>query len=206
MTNVRGIITENIRDTIRLGLLIYDVESARVGTVESVNLDTGWFTARTEAFPEPVKTLCLPFSLITNIDPHDLFVSKTRDELLASYTAPPRRTVTAVKEDGKETAITTEPSGYDGSPIVVERKQIDRLKTRIAVGQRVSTSDMVDLGTITEYDRGTGWMRVEKGILAAKSAVMIPVTLVDSIDPDMQQVYLAVSESDMQRMTHLEPA
>jgi len=206
MSNFEGLITENIADTIRPGLIIYDVEATKVGSVEMVDLDAGWFTATTDSFPDPARSLYLPFSLITNIDPHDLFVSRTRDELLASYTTTPPRTVTTVENGPSETAITYEVSGYGGEPIEVDRAQIDSLKAQIAVGQSVCTSDMTNLGTIKQYDAATGWMLIERGILAGKHDIMVPVTVVDSVDTEVMQVYLSVTQDDLQRMQRPNPA
>ena len=52
----------------------------------------------------------------------------------------------------------------------------------------------------------TGWMLVEKGVLSAKHDLMVPLTVVDDANPDTHEVYLAVSQADLERMQHLEPA
>lgn len=202
MANVEGIITENINTTIDPGLTVYDAEGKKVGSVETVDRDTGWFTVSAGDFSD--REFYLPYSLITNIDQHEMFVSRTEDELRANYANPPARSSLVEDVDGKTTAITSEPSGYDGTPIVVERARIDKLKKHIKVGSHVYTSDTKDLGKIKQYDALTGMMMVEKGFFS-KHDLVVPVTLVDYVDEDSHDVYLAFSQADVQRMQHLEP-
>ncbi|MBV9279585.1 MAG: DUF2171 domain-containing protein [Chloroflexi bacterium] len=204
MANIEGIITQDIRNTIAPGLTVYDNESKKVGTVDDVDRATGYLMVHSNPFAE--QDLFIPFSLITNIDPRELYLSRSRDELHRDYANPPARSTLVVDEDGKETATTTEASGYDGSPIVVDQARIDHLKKRIATGDHVYTADMVDLGTIKQYDPATGWMLVDEGIMSGKHDLMVPVTVVDNVDRDAQLVYLAVSRADLQRMQHVEPA
>lgn len=204
MANVDGIVTENIANTIAPGLSVYDNEGKKVGSVDNADRMNGYFMIQTNPFSE--KDLYVPFSLITNIDQRDLFLSISKDELHRDYTNPRPRTTVVEAVNGRENAITTEPSGYDGAPIEVERAKIDKLRERIATGDHVFTSEMTDLGTIKQYDPVTGWMMVERGILSGKHDLMVPVTLVDDVDRDTDEVYLAVSQSDLQRMQHVEPA
>jgi len=203
MANIEGMITEDISNTIALGQTVYDNESTKVGTVDGVDRQTGYLMVESNPFSE--KDLYIPFSLITNIDPRELYVSQSKDELHSDYANPPARSTLVEDVDGKETATTTEPSGYDGTSVVVKQAKIDYLKKRIATGDHVFTSDMVDLGSIKQYDPATGWMMVEKGVMS-KHDLMVPVTVVDSVNRDSREVYLVASQADLQRMQHLEPA
>jgi hypothetical protein len=103
-------------------------------------------------------------------------------------------------------ATTTEPSGYDGAPIVVDRARINQLRERIAIGDDVYTPEGAGLGRVTRYDPATGWMLVEWSSLSGKHGLMVPVTVVEDVDTDEHAVYLAVSKADLRRMQHLEPA
>jgi hypothetical protein len=203
MANIEGTITEDISNTIAPGQTVYDNEGTGIGTVDSVDRQTGYLMVESNPFSE--KDLYIPFSLITNIDPRELYLSLSRDELHSEYANPPARDTLVEDFDGKTTATTTEPSGYDGTPLVVEQAKIDHLKKRIATGDQVFTSDMVDLGAIKQYDPATGWMMVEKGVMS-KHDLMVPVTVVDSVNRDSREVYLVASQADLQRMQHLEPA
>jgi hypothetical protein len=211
MANIDGIITEDIRQTIAPGHTVYDREGKKAGTISMVYYDTGYFSVEPAPFsdrrrPFSDKDLHVPFHLITNIDPRELFLSVSRDELQRDYANPPPSSTFVKDVDGRQVATTTEPSGYTGAPIVVERVRIDQLKKRIAVGDHVYTSELTDLGTIKRYDALTGWMLVEKGVLSDKHDLMVPVTVVDDVNRETNEVYLVASEADLQRMQHVKPA
>jgi hypothetical protein len=203
MTNVEGTVTEDINETIAPGLAVYDEESKKIGLVGNIDHETGWFTVETSEFTD--KDLYIPFSLITNIDPRDLFLSGTKDELRTTYANPPARSTLVEEVDGKATAITRERSGYDGSTVEVDRARIDKLKKHIVVGSDVYTSDSVELGTIKQFDSESGMMAVEKGIFS-KHDLVVPIDVVDYVDENTHDVLLAQSRADVERMQHLEPA
>lgn len=204
MPNIDGIITEDVASTIALDQTVYDNDGKKVGTVDNINRDTGYLIVAINPFSE--KELYVPFRLITNIDPREMYLSLSKEELRRDFSDPPPRSTLVDRVDGRETAITTEPSGYDGVPIVVEQASIDRLKRRIAVGYHVYTMEMTDIGKIKRYDPVTGWMLVEKGPQFDKHDLMVPVTVVRNVGPDSHEVFLAVSRADLDRMQHLEPA
>lgn len=204
MKNFEGIVVEDIPGTVTTGQTVYDNAGKKVGTVDAVDANTGYVMVQANPFSE--KDMYIPFRLITNVDPRELFLSVSRDEVRRDYAGLPPRSTQVADLDGTETAVTTEPSGYDGSPIAVERVKIDQLRSRIAVGYQVYTTDMTDLGKITRYDPVTGWMLVEKGVGPNKRNLMIPVTLVDFVDPGSSAVSLVASAADLERMPHHEPA
>jgi hypothetical protein len=195
-------ITEDVAASITLGQTIYDVEGEKVGTVDDIDRTTGWFKA--EVNPLSDKELHIPFKLIRSIDPKELYLSRTKDELRREYTNPPART-TRLEPIGDETVATTrEASGYDGSPIVVDEANVEKNRKRIGIGYLVVTEDEVDLGNIKQYDPTTGWMLVGKTALG-KNDLLLPVTVVSRVDRQFGEVHLAVSAADLQRMKHLEP-
>lgn len=196
MSNVDGIISENIKETIAPGLAVYDLEGKKVGSVHSIDRETGWFTVSTSAFSH--KELYIPFSLITSIDPRELFLSRSKEELQTANGAPPARSSMVEDIDGTSSAVTNEPSGYDGASIVVERVGIDQLKTQIVVGSHVYSSDMKNLGKIKTYDAGRGVMTVESGIFS-KHDLLVPVTVVDYVDKASHDVYLSYAQADLER-------
>jgi hypothetical protein len=206
MANVEKPVSERVRETIAIGLTVYDNKGEKVGKVENFDRDTGYMTVRFNPFPE--KVLYIPVRLITNIDPRELYLSLSRDELHRDYAHPPPRSTRIQVEYGLEVAVTTEPSGYDGRPVVVQRAAIDDLKKAIAVGDRVLTSDLTELGTITQYDPTKASMWVARDVATAwkDPALEVSVTLVDVVDRDTQVVYLVSSEADLQRMERIKPA
>ena len=204
MANIDGIITEDIGETIAISQTAYDNDGRKVGTVDFVDRANGYVLIQTNPFAS--RDLYIPFSLITNIDPRELYLSLSRDELKSGYADPPARFTMIGSVGGKEAAITIEASGYGGSPVVVERSKIHKLKKRVAVGARVFTSDMVDLGTVSRYDPATGWMMIDNGGPFGGPNLLLPVTIVEDVDTDSQYVYLVFSQADLERRQHLEPA
>ncbi len=195
-------ITEDIGNSITMGQTIYDVESEKVGTVDEVDRATGWFKAEVNPFSD--KELYMPFKLITNIDPKEVYLSRTKDELRRDYTNPPARSTRVDTVLGEKVATTREASGYDGAPIVVDEANVEKNRKRIGEGYLVVTSDEVDLGTIKQYDPTTGWMLIGKTALS-RNELLVPVTVVDDVNRQFAEVHLAVSAADLNAMKHLEP-
>jgi hypothetical protein len=180
------------------------VESKKVGTVDDYDRATGYLTVRSSSFSD--QDLSIPFSAITHIDPREVFVSKFRDELHREYSnRPPRSTVveeTIDLDTGEDDsrAITSEPSGYDGTPVVVDRANIGQLAHHIAPGFQVYTAELEDIGTVKQYDRETGQILVERGLFT-KRTMVVPVALVDLVDRNERNVYLAVTSADLRRQS-----
>ncbi|HLJ67199.1 MAG TPA: hypothetical protein VKX16_07545 [Chloroflexota bacterium] len=211
MTTVNGIVFQNIKQAIAPELSVYDNAGTKLGEIDEVDRETGYFTVKMPPFADMERafdktTLVVPFRLITNIDPRELYLALCRDELLAQYANPPARSVVVEGAVGSETAVTSEPSGYDGSPMVVEQVFINSLRNRLTVGDHVLAADGVDLGTIKRYDSLTGWMLVEKGPPPRKHDVMVPVWVAAHVNEEAHQVRLVTSQADLQRMQHMEPA
>jgi hypothetical protein len=204
MANLEGTVTEDIIDTISVGQKVYDSDDRQCGTVDWVDLEHGYVLVAPN--PVSVKEYFIPFHLITSIDPHELYVSVDKDELHRDYSRPPARTTSVANVDGAEIATTTEPDGYGGAPIVADRVRVDELKRLIAVGDRVYTSDLIELGTIKRYDPVTGWMLVERGPRFARLNLMVPVTIVADVVDDANEVYLAISQHDFNCLRLPEPS
>lgn len=203
MADTKGTITEEVASSIALGQTIYDNAGQRVGTVDDLDRATGWLTSEVNPFSD--AALYIPFNVITNIDPKELYLSRSKEELRRDYTSPPARTTQVDKVAGETVATTWEPSGYDGTPLIVAEAKLDKLRDRITVGDLVLTADMVDLGSIKRYDGTTGWMMIGKS-LQARNDLLVPITLVSHVDSDVHEVYLAASRADLRGMQHLEPA
>ncbi|HZT96540.1 MAG TPA: hypothetical protein VFB34_06850 [Chloroflexota bacterium] len=211
MNTVGGIVSEDIRNTIAIGQSVYDSDGKNIGDVDMIDRTSGYFTIYARPMAEkrdnPLldRHFYVPFRLITNIDPRELYLSLSRDQLDQGYVNPPARSTTVEYVAGHEVAVTTEQSGYTNTPLVVDRVRIDELRHLIEVGDRVFTSELADLGTITKYDPVTGWMLVEQRQLSGRRHLMVPVTVVDYVNHASQEVYLVVSGADLQRLQHLEP-
>ncbi|MEA2636909.1 MAG: hypothetical protein QOJ33_731 [Chloroflexota bacterium] len=202
MADTKGTITEDVAGNIALGQKIYDVAGERVGTVDDLDRPTGWMKAEINPFSD--RELYIPFKSVTSVDPRELYLSLSRDELLRQYANPPARTTHVESTLGETVATTRQPSGYTGALMVVEEANVDKIRKRVTVGDLVLTSDQIDLGTIKRYDGATGWMMIGKG-LQARNDLMVPITVVSHVDRDVSEVYLAASRADLRGMQHLEP-
>src|SRR5579884_2701625 len=118
MTNLHGIITEDIETAIKPGLTVFDREGAKVGTVDMIDRFTGYFMVHENERSE--TDLSVPFRLIKSIDPREIFVSRTKSDLQQEFSGPPPTTTKVMRDGDREMAITTQPSGYDGLPLVID--------------------------------------------------------------------------------------
>lgn len=192
----------DIWDHLSIRQEVYDSSSKMVGVVVGFDRRTGWIVV--EAGPEHERTLYLPFRLVTNIDHRELYLSRTRDDLVRDYRAPPQRTIEVREVAGQTRARTTEPSGYDGSPLVVHEADVGELRRSVEYGEHVWTSDQVDVGTVELYDETSGFMIVEKGVLSALD-LLIPIALVEDVERRSGDVRLVASRADLLRMRRVEP-
>ena len=156
--NTTAVITVDASDLLKPLQKVFDSDNAKVGEVTDVDLITG----RVTITPTPLsaKHYYVPVSLITHIDPRELFVGVTKEELKRDYAAPPTRTTSVVGEGAAQAAVTTQPSGYSGDAVVVEQARVAELRTQIHTHFRVFTSDGVELGIVREYDPTTGLRRL----------------------------------------------
>lgn len=187
-----------ISDTIAVDQNVFDNTSTKVGTIDSIDYATGWLTIAAGTLG--THELYVPFKLITFIDPHELFLGASKDELTRDYSSPPGRTTAVAGEGAAATSTTTEPSGYDGAPVVVNAATVAEVRNKIAPGFEVYTSDMAMLGTVNQYDPTTGLMMLDKGPLSDHE-VVVPITVVNEVDTSLAQVVLTASEADVKKMT-----
>jgi hypothetical protein len=192
---------EDVADSMSIGQDVYDSASERVGVVGGFNRRTGWIVV--ETCPVYAKELYVPFRLVTNIDERELYLSRTRDLLVRGYAAPPPRTIEVREVAGRTLALTSEPSGYDGSPLVVHELDVDQVRRCVATGDRVWTSDRVAVGRIEQYDPTTGFMVVAKGVFSRQD-LMIPVAVVEDVERHSGDVRLVASRAELLRMLRLE--
>ena len=195
-------ITQDVASNLIPEQTVYDITGEKVGTVDDIDRDTGWF--KTEVNPFSDKELYIPFNLVTTIDPNEVYLSRTKAELHRDFVNPPARKTEVEKVAGEEIATTSQASGYDGRSVVVDEVNLGKLRKRIGEGYVVTTSDNVSLGTIKRYDATTGWILVGK-TGPNRYDVVIPVTVVSRVDRQFAEVHLAVSEADINAMKHLEP-
>jgi hypothetical protein len=193
-----AILSENVRDWLRLDQRVFDRENAAVGTVDAFDHGTGWMMVGTNRLDE--RAIYIPFRLIATIDPRELYLSATRAELERDYRQPPARSTTVREEANRTIATTVEPSGYDGEPLIVKRTRLDLVADRIAEGDRVLTADGTGLGVVKSYDPTSGVIHVERGSLI-RHTLHLPIRIVDHVERATGEVYLVIREADLPRVS-----
>ncbi len=199
MTNT---IAPDVGRMIKPGLGVYDRGGRKVGFVDYAGEAHGWM--QVESSELDLHKVWVPYRLVKSVDDREVIVTVSNLELHSEYGEPPARTVKVEKRDGRTFAVTTEPSGYDGEPVVVNEVELGKTRELLALGQQVWTSDDVEVGKIKEFDATMGYVLVEHGALARKRDLLIPVHLVADVDRDNAQAKLAVRDADLKRMRRLE--
>jgi hypothetical protein len=189
-------LVENIDHYLEDGMPVYDVNSDKVGNVKMYSATAGYLMVGSGAFGH--ENLYIPFRLITNIDPQEIFLSETKDVLTAQYTQPPKiSTITeerlVTEPDGtlasKKREVQLVSSGYDGLPATTNVVDAKKIGHRLAVGMAVYDADIVRVGDITQYDTARHLMTVEKGIFKPR-VLIVPFSAVERVEPDTFTVYL----------------
>ena len=195
---------------------VYDVNGDEVGTVTAYDNTTGWVEVQ-RGILRPTD-FYIPFSAIAQIDSQRIELALSSDMLLHDFRSPPPRTTVIAPEVDSATgaaetmAITSEPSGYDGTPVVTARTNVERIKAQIAAGihANAATGDALHLyavdgervGSLKGYDPRTGWMVVEH----VRHDRHVPVAVVGSVNLDAGEIYLAVTKTDLERLDAIPPA
>ena len=196
--NVEGVITVDVRDTLALDQNVFDSMSKKIGEVSYVDDETGWFTIA--AGPMYETQYFVPMTMVKYIDPNELFLSATKEDIQRDYSTPPPRTTSVEGEGPAARATTRQQSGYEDASVVVHQARLDDLRTMIDVGLRVYTADMVYLGKVREYDSATGLIMLDKG-RTSKHDIVVPITMIDRVEAETHEIVLIASKTDVERIT-----
>lgn len=189
-------LVEHIDHYLEDGMPVYDVNSDKVGTVKMYSATAGYLMVGSGAFGH--ENLYLPFRLITNIDPQEIFLAETKEVLTARYTQPPRITThteerLVTEADGtlaaKKRDVQLVTSGYDGLPTTTNLVDAKKIGHRLAIGMAVYDADAVRVGDVTQYDTVRHLMTVEKGLVKPR-VLVVPFSAVERVEPDTFTVYL----------------
>jgi ribosomal 30S subunit maturation factor RimM len=206
------IVVENIDQYLEDGMPVLDMNGERVGDVKMYSTAAGYLMVGTGAFED--KNLYIPFRLIRNIDPHDLFLLAAKDTLAAQYTQPPTlKTVVETRlVPGPHGTMTQQArevqmvqSGYDGQPAELDSVDVGSIADRLAVGMAVYDVEGTRLGDITQYDTSRSLLVVEKGIFKPR-VLFVPFSAIQSIDRDTLTVYLSLPQDVLVKEHAMLPA
>jgi ribosomal 30S subunit maturation factor RimM len=205
-------VVENIDQYLSDGMSVFDANGDRVGTVKMFSTAAGYLIAGQG--PLTRKDLYIPFRLIRSIDPHDIFVSETRDALASRYAQPPAIT-TAVEHrlvPGPAGSIMPHTfqvqvveSGYDGAPAALSSVDVLSVANSLAIGMAVYDVEGVRLGDLTQYDNARSLLVVEQGIFNPR-VLFVPFSAIQTVDPDAFTVYLSLPRDVMVKEHAMLPA
>lgn len=197
MINDEGVITLNITEYMDYGLNVFDRNTRKIGTIFAYESVPGYMVVRPHHLSH--RLFHIPFHTVTHIDPREVFISLARAELRYLDQNPPPRSTDRVSGEGDDRAIATEPSRHTSVPVAADDLAADRMVNHVAAGFRVLSSELEDLGTITQINQRDGQMLIESGV-ASGDARMVPVTFLDFVDREDRLVYLVISTTDFQRL------
>jgi sporulation protein YlmC with PRC-barrel domain len=194
--NTQQTLVENIDLNLADGMPVYDMNGDKVGDVKMYSTTAGYLMVEHGAFDQ--QDLYIPFRLIRSIDPHDLFLSESKETLFANYTQPP--TISTMSEQrlviGPDGALVSEKrdvqmvqSGYDGLPATTNSVDVQDVTDRLAVGMAVYDVNGERLGDVSQYDVPRRLLVVEKGIFHPR-ALFVPFSAIQIVNREDLTIYL----------------
>jgi ribosomal 30S subunit maturation factor RimM len=191
---------------------IYDSNSEQIGHVKMFSTVAGYLIVGHG--PVEKDNLYIPFRLIQNIDPREIFLSEPKQTLLAGYATPPKiSTLTehrlvrtpdrGLKTESRQAQIVQ--SGYDGLPARINSVDTDSIAHRLAVGMAVYDASGARLGDVTQYDAARSLFAVESRIFKPQ-VLFVPFSAIQSIDGEAFTVHLALPRDVIVKSHSMLPA
>jgi hypothetical protein len=165
------------------GMDIYDVDGAKVGTVVRYDKQLGYF----ETQGTFSGSRYIPFWALASIGPSGAYLNVTKSTVSDVYNHMPKVTPD-LTAGGRLAGGGTVQSGYTGRTVPLDAEALKLVQAEIHIGTTVLDADNENLGTLQAYDRGTGYMRIEKDGFTVKD-IFLPVTSVSFLDE--QGIHLA---------------
>jgi hypothetical protein len=189
---------ENIDQYLMDGMPVYDSSKDKIGDVKMYSATAGYMLVEYGLMPR--KNLYIPFRLISTIDPKEIFLTESKDKLVAKYIQPPK--ISTVSEErlttGKHGSLVAQrrdvqlvESGYDDRTATINSVDTQRVGSSLAIGMAVYDAMQTRIGDLTQYDTTRNLMTVEKGLVRPRTLV-VPFSAVDRVDKDNFSVYLTL--------------
>lgn len=177
------------------GTAVFDSNGQAIGVVKAYDITSGYVTIGKGGIF--ARALAIPCRLITRVEEEGAYLAKPEDALTHDFAQEPaiRLTVARAPVPGAEEKMALyelhwRPSGYDGSPVVVDRVALNDFGERLAVGMAVHAPDGQRHGVISENDDERRLMVVERGNVFHPTLEDIPYDDIAQIDLDAQTVLL----------------
>jgi hypothetical protein len=139
-SNTQQTLVENNDLNLADGMPVYDSNGDNVGDVTMYSTTAGYLMVGHGAIDQ--KDLYIPFRLIRSIDPHDHFLTESKETLLANYTQPPKNSALSEQRlvvgpggalRSQQRDVQMVPSGYDGLPETTNSVDVQDVTDRLAV-------------------------------------------------------------------------
>jgi hypothetical protein len=159
------------------GMDVYDTDGTRVGNLVRYDARLGYL----ETQGTFSGSRFIPFHAIESFTADAINLNVTKDTVSTFYKRMPAVTPD-LTPGGRLTGTGTVESGrVPGRRVPLDAEQLLEVRDRIEEGATVFDDADEEVGSIDGYDRTTGYMRIEEGILAPKP-VFLPATAVSFLD------------------------
>lgn len=175
-------LTEDIDVVLRPGLTVRDASGEKIGSIRDDS-----FTAAYLAVDIGLVThneLYVPYSAIASIDPREVYLNLGKDVLARQFSALPPAT-TGVESGSATLAV---PDGYDGTPEVVNRVDLETMRRDLFSGMPVYDRNGEWIGTVDGIDELTGYL-VAKRYRLSEQDFFIPFAAISGIDRQHETTY-----------------
>jgi hypothetical protein len=159
------------------GMGVFDAEGRKIGNLVRCDMKLGYFeTQGTFSGPRYI-----PFYAIEGFTADAINLNVSKNVVTKIYERMPA-VAPDVNPAGRFTGGATVESGHArGGRLPLDAEQIQALREHIHEGSTVFDESDQAVGTVDGYDRDTGYMRLEEGMLATKP-VFLPATTVAFLD------------------------
>jgi hypothetical protein len=172
------------------GMQVVDSGGQKIGNLVRYDLRLGYFETQ-GAFSGPRY---IPFYAIESFTADAIGLNVSKDVVSVIYKRMPE-VVPDLSAAGRLTGGATVESGHvQGKRLPLDAQQLLALRDRIQEGTTVFDEVDQKVGSIDAYDRNTGYMRIEEGVLAPKP-VFLPVTTVAFLDD--RGIHLSLGKGDI---------
>ena len=160
------------------GMEVHDVEGKHVGKVMRYQENLGYF--ETEGLFSGARYI--PFWAIDHFGPKGVYLNVERSVVTDVYNHLPEVTPDLTAE-GKLAGTGKIQSGRTGKMVPLDADGVREVRERIHPGVDVLDAEDESVGRVEDYDRISGYMRIEKNDLQA-SDLFVPVTSVSYLDDE----------------------
>ena len=159
------------------GMEVYDSDGRKIGSLIQYDLRLGYLEAQ-GGFSGLRYIL---FHAIESFTADAINLNVSKDVVSSIYTRKPA-VIPEVSPSGRLTGGATVESGRaGGGRVSLDAAELLELRDRIHEGTAVFDESDEKVGFVDAYDRSTGYMKIEEGMLAPKP-VFLPATTVAFLD------------------------